>query len=56
MAGGKTFKRDQKIRKEMERRLHAEQKLRDKLARKEEKKSGGGAGGLGEPDLGTPQA
>ncbi len=56
MAGGKTFKRDQKQRKEMERKLRAEQKMRDKLARKEEKKSGGGAGGLGDPDLGTPPA
>lgn len=36
MAGGKTFKRDQKRRKEMARKLKQEEKLRRKQARKEE--------------------
>lgn len=36
MAGGKTFKRDQKRRKEMARKLKQEDKLRKKQARKEE--------------------
>lgn len=40
MAGGKTFKRDQKRRKEMARKLKQEEKMRRRLARKEEKKSG----------------
>ena len=40
MAGGKTFKRDQKRRKEMARKLKQEEKMRKRLARKEEKKSG----------------
>ncbi len=38
MAGGKTFKRDQKRRKEMARKLKQEEKLRRKQARKEEGK------------------
>lgn len=38
MAGGKTFKRDQKRRKEMARRLKQEEKNRKRLARKEEGK------------------
>ena len=42
MAGGKTFKRDQKRRKEMARKLKQEEKMRKRLARKEEKKSGDG--------------
>ena len=42
MAGGKTFKRDQKRRKEMARKLKQEEKMRKRLARKEEKKEGGG--------------
>jgi len=42
MAGGKTFKRDQKRRKEMARKLKQEEKMRKKLARREEKKEGGG--------------
>ena len=50
MAGGKTFKRDQKRRKEMERKMHQEQKMREKQARKEEKKTGGGPG---ETELGA---
>jgi hypothetical protein len=41
MAGGKTFKRDQKRRKEMARKLKQEEKMRKRLARKEEKKQGG---------------
>ncbi len=39
MAGGKTFKRDQKRRKEMARKLKQEEKLRKKQARKDDKKS-----------------
>lgn len=39
MAGGKTFKRDQKRRKEMARKLKQEEKMRDRAARKEQKKS-----------------
>jgi hypothetical protein len=39
MAGGKTFKRDQKRRKEMARKLKQEEKLRKRQARKEDKKS-----------------
>ena len=38
MAGGKTFKRDQKRRKEMARKLKQEEKMRDRAARKEQKK------------------
>ncbi len=38
MAGGKTFKRDQKRRKEMARRLKQEEKNRKRQARKEEGK------------------
>lgn len=40
MAGGKTFKRDQKRRKEMARKLKQEEKLRKKQERKELKKTG----------------
>ena len=40
MAGGKTFKRDQKRRKEMARKLKQEEKLRKKMERKEGKKDG----------------
>ncbi len=40
MAGGKTFKRDQKRRKEMARKLKQEEKMRKRLQRKEEKKVG----------------
>lgn len=39
MAGGKTFKRDQKRRKEMARKLKQEEKMRDRATRKEQKKS-----------------
>ena len=39
MAGGKTFKRDQKRRKEMARKLKQEEKMKKRLARKDEKKS-----------------
>ncbi len=38
MAGGKTFKRDQKRRKEMARKLKQEEKLRKKMERRESKK------------------
>jgi hypothetical protein len=48
MAGGKTFKRDQKRRKEMARKLKQEEKMRKRLARKEEKKQGGEGEGEGE--------
>ena len=40
MAGGKTFKRDQKRRKEMARKLKQEEKLRKKMERREAKKDG----------------
>jgi hypothetical protein len=40
MAGGKTFKRDQKRRKEMARKLKQEEKLRKKMERREAKKVG----------------
>ena len=41
MAGGKTFKRDQKRRKEMARKLKQEEKMRKRLERKELKKHEG---------------
>ena len=41
MAGGKTFKRDQKRRKEMARKLKQEEKMRKKLERREGKKQEG---------------
>ncbi len=41
MAGGKTFKRDQKRRKEMARKLKQEEKLRKKMERREAKKQDG---------------
>jgi hypothetical protein len=44
MAGGKTFKRDQKRRKEMARKLKQEEKMRKKLERKELKKHEGDEG------------
>ena len=40
MAGGKTFKRDQKRRKEMARKLKQEEKLKKKMERREAKKQG----------------
>jgi hypothetical protein len=40
MAGGKTFKRDQKRRKEMARKLKQEEKLRKKTERRENKTGG----------------
>jgi hypothetical protein len=43
MAGGKTFKRDQKRRKEMARKLKQEEKLRKKMERREAKKHEGEA-------------
>jgi hypothetical protein len=51
MAGGKTFKRDQKRRKEMARKLKQEEKMRKRLARKEEKKAGGTEGEADDLDL-----
>jgi hypothetical protein len=42
MAGGKTFKRDQKRRKEMARKLKQEEKLKKKMERREAKKTGEG--------------
>jgi len=45
MAGGKTFKRDQKRRKEMARKLKQEEKLRKKMERREAKKQEGEVGG-----------
>jgi hypothetical protein len=45
MAGGKTFKRDQKRRKEMARKLKQEEKFKKKLERREAKKSGEGEEG-----------
>ncbi len=48
MAGGKTFKRDQKRRKEMARKLKQEEKMRKKAERREAKKTEGeDAPGLG---------
>jgi hypothetical protein len=41
MAGGKTFKRDQKRRKEMARKLKQEEKMRKKMERREAKKQEG---------------
>jgi len=41
MAGGKTFKRDQKRRKEMARKLKQEEKLRKKMERRDAKKGDG---------------
>ncbi|HEX7406740.1 MAG TPA: hypothetical protein VF515_03710, partial [Candidatus Binatia bacterium] len=44
MAGGKTFKRDQKRRKEMARKLKQEEKLKKKMERREAKKTDGEEG------------
>ena len=52
MAGGKTFKRDQKRRKEMARKLKQEEKMRKKLERREGKKTE--EGGEPGPPLGEP--
>lgn len=41
MAGGKTFKRDQKRRKEMARKMKQEEKARKKLERREGKRGEG---------------
>jgi hypothetical protein len=51
MAGGKTFKRDQKRRKEMARKLKQEEKLRKKMERRESKKQDTEEGGEPEPVL-----
>ena len=45
MAGGKTFKRDQKRRKEMARKLKQEEKRKKKMERREAKESGEGSSG-----------
>jgi hypothetical protein len=47
MAGGKTFKRDQKRRKEMARKLKQEEKMRKRLERREAKKLGEGDAAAG---------
>jgi hypothetical protein len=49
MAGGKTFKRDQKRRKEMARKLKQEEKMRKKMERREAKKLGSPDEAAGEP-------
>ncbi len=49
MAGGKTFKRDQKRRKEMARKLKQEEKMRKKMERREAKKQEGDVGEEPEP-------
>ena len=49
MAGGKTFKRDQKRRKEMARKLKQEEKLRKKMERRDAKKGEGQEGEAPEP-------
>ncbi|HXQ24010.1 MAG TPA: hypothetical protein VN812_20180 [Candidatus Acidoferrales bacterium] len=51
MAGGKTFKRDQKRRKEMARKLKQEEKLRKKMERREAKKQDGEEGEEAKPVL-----
>ena len=53
MAGGKTFKRDQKRRKEMARKLKQEEKMKKKMERREAKKLGE-EGEEPEPGLGSP--
>jgi len=52
MAGGKTFKRDQKRRKEMARKLKQEEKQRKKLERREsvKKDDDGTSDGVDEPE------
>ena len=58
MAGGKTFKRDQKRRKEMARKLKQEDKLRKKMERREAKKTDGEGEAPSdiEPPTGTGQS
>jgi hypothetical protein len=51
MAGGKTFKRDQKRRKEMARKLKQEEKLRKKMERREAKKQESEGGAEAAPDI-----
>ena len=51
MAGGKTFKRDQKRRKEMARKLKQEEKMKKKMERREAKKHEGGEGEEAKPVL-----
>lgn len=54
MAGGKTFKRDQKRRKEMARKLKQEEKLRKKMERREAKKQGEPGEESPEPPIDRP--
>lgn len=58
MAGGKTFKRDQKRRKEMARKLKQEEKLRKKQERREAKKEGTETPGedIDLADMGDPKS
>ncbi|MFQ5666178.1 MAG: hypothetical protein ACE5I7_07070 [Candidatus Binatia bacterium] len=56
MAGGKTFKRDQKRRKEMARKLKQEEKLRKKMERREAKKHGDETSTEPEPEFKPPSA
>ena len=57
MAGGKTFKRDQKRRKEMARKLKQEEKMRKKMERREAKKQEGeGEAGGGPPEPGLDRS
>ena len=51
MAGGKTFKRDQKRRKEMERKLKQEEKLRKKMESRDAKKQDGEGEEAATPDI-----
>ena len=51
MAGGKTFKRDQKRRKEMARKLKQEEKLRKKMERREAKKQDGDTDEAASPEI-----
>ncbi len=51
MAGGKTFKRDQKRRKEMARKLKQEEKMRKKVERREAAKKGDGEEAEPTPEL-----
>jgi hypothetical protein len=54
MAGGKTFKRDQKRRKEMARKLKQEEKLKKRMERRESKKTDG-EGDIA-PDIDKPES
>ena len=56
MAGGKTFKRDQKRRKEMARKLKQEEKMRKKMERREAKKHEGAAEEGQQPEPGLDRS